>query len=563
MASQSRLSYLYSCPAKPFNYTTLPRVVKDNSKTHPDQEIFVIRRLDGSRSSLTNTSLYHQSSQLAKYLASIGIQKGDRVALIGPNTLEMVVGYVGIMCAGAVVLNVNIDMTTDQNAHETFRLTGTKLVVVDSGEKAELLPAIKAMLQHSNFQNDQEQGKEHINVAMLRTANLDGYQDVPTFKSIAAKDLSHIALPETFPEEPAVIFTTSGSTGKPKMVVHTHNNLACSPFSWIPDVDYESIDYNDRPFSWIGGTPVFHILLRRSRIFMNSALTINGKNTDFLWKVMKEERCSDALLFPYIIRDLLDLSQKNTDDGYRLNHVATGGQMIDSLYAKIMDKFCNHLVIVYGCTEIMATNMFGPLVKGDTLISGEVGRPYPGVEVRIVDEQELPVLKGTVGKVQLRGPSSMREYYGDQQLTANSFATGAWFRTGDIGKISCNDSLVIIGREKDVISRGGRKIYPGMLEDLIKHIPFIKYVCVVPVPDRRLYEEICVCFMRSDASEMTKEDVKKFCEEHLYADGTVDGIGVMPAYYVQFEEFPLLSNGKPDKGAIRDEAVNRLHLSLN
>ncbi|XP_060068004.1 uncharacterized protein LOC132548199 [Ylistrum balloti] len=561
MTSYSRLSYLYTSPPKPFNYTTVPRVVEENSKSHPDQEIFILRRLDGSRASLTNTSLHNQASQLARYLVSTGIQKGDRVALIGPNTLDMVIAYAGILCAGAVVLNINIDTKTAKDAHEILRLTDTKLVIADSGEQNELFPAVKVMLQHPSIQRDNEKVRDKIKVLLLRIIDLDGFYHTETLENVAAIDLTQMMLPDTSPEEPAVIFTTSGSTGKPKMVVHTHYNMACYPFSWIPDVEYEIIDYNDRPFSWIGGSPVFHMLLRRTRVLMDAFATINGKNTEFLWKIMKEERCTDALLFPYIIRDLLDLPLCNTEDGYRLNHISTGGQIIDSLYTKIMERFSQHLVIVYGCTEAMAANMYGPLSRGDTLIPGEVGQPYPGVEVRIVDEKDHPVPLDTIGMVQLRGPYSTKEYFGNQLLTANSFSYGSWFKTGDIGKISCDRSLIIIGREKDVISRGGRKIYPGLLEDLVKQIPAIKYVCVVPVPDKRLYEEICICFV--SMSELTTEEVKDFCTKTLFAEGTLDGLGVMPAYFLKFEKFPSLSNGKPDKKAIRSEAISRLNISTD
>ncbi|XP_033760411.1 long-chain-fatty-acid--CoA ligase FadD13-like [Pecten maximus] len=562
MTSHSRLSYSYTCPPKPFSYTTLPRVVAENAQSHPDQEIFILRRPDGSRTQLTNTELYNQGTQLARYIVSTGIQKGDRIALMGPNTLEMVVGHVGILSAGAVVLNINSEKTNASDVHDIFESADIKFVIVDSGEHDELLPATKALLQHSDILSDYSKEEGKIEVLFLRAVDLEGFHHTVTLKDIYAMNLNGIHLPNTFPEDSAVIFTTSGSTGKSKMVVHTHYSLACCPFSWIPDVDYESIDYNDRPFSWVGGTPVFHILMRRSRVFIDAFLTINGKNTDFLWRVIKEERCTDALLFPYVIRDLLDLPQRSTEDGYRLNHVVTGGQMIDSLCTKIMESFSRHLVVVYGCTELLGLNMYGPLVKGETLMPGEVGRPYPGVEVRIVDEEENPIGLDAIGKVQARGPCILKEYFGSKQLTANAFAPGSWFRTGDIGKISCNGSLVITGREKDVISRGGRKIYPVMLEDLIKQMSCIKYVCAVPVPDRRLIEEVCVCFVSSDRTELKEKDVKMFCEKTLFARSTLDGLGVLPAFYVKFEEFPSLSNGKPDKRAIRNEAIRRLHLSV-
>ncbi|XP_069121855.1 putative acyl--CoA ligase YdaB [Argopecten irradians] len=558
MASPTQLSYLYTSPAKPFNYTTLPRVVEASADSHPDQEIFIHRRPDGSRSSITNKELYERGNHLARYLVSKGIQKGDRIALIGPNTLEMVIGHVGILSAGAVILNVNIEMSNAADARQTLETAGAKFVIVDPGEQYELLQPTKAMLKHCGS-NDTVEG--NTRVLFLREMDLKEFDKPVTLTDIIGMDLHAVEMPSTFPEDTAVIFCTSGSTGKSKMVVHTHFNIACYPFSWYPDLEYESVDFNDRPFSWIGGSPVFHLFMRRSRVFIDASLTVTANNAEFLWAVMKEEKCTDVLLFPYVISDLLALPDSTCEDGFRLRHVSTGGQIIDNHCTKIMERFCLHMVIVYGCTEVFGLNMYGPLAAGQSLRPGEVGKPYPGVEVRVVDEEDHPVPLETVGMVQVRGPCTMKGYFGNQELTANAFAQGSWFRTGDIGKVSSNMSLAILGREKDVISRGGRKIYPGLLEDLIKQMSSIKYVCTVSVPDKRLMEEVCICFVSSEMSELMENDVKKFCEENLFADCTLDGLGVLPAYYVKFEEFASLPNGKLNRKAIQNEAVRRLHLS--
>lgn len=553
----SDLSYLHTRPVKSYHYTTLPRTVEERARLHPDREICVMRRPDGSRSSLTNAGLYNQACQLARHLVSLGIRKGDLVALTGPNTIEMVVGYVGVICAGAVVLNISIDMKTDLSLiQDMLETTRTKCIIADCGENNALHPAVKALLGQCLVQADQTKR----DVVFLRPVDMEGFQNVDTLQTILTKTFSGVDLPDIYPEDSALIFTTSGSTGKPKLALHTHFTLACYPFSWSPEVDYEITEYNDRPFSWIGGSPVFHILLRKCRVFMDAAVTLKGQNAAFLWKVMKEEQCTDALLFPYVVRDLLELPSSVSDDGYLLQHIITGGQLIDSVYTQVIDRFSNKLVVVYGSTEALGTAMRS-VGRGETLIPGDVGWPYPAVEIRIVDDEDNPVTIDTVGKVQIRGPCTMKEYYDNPELTEKYFAARTWFRMGDIGKVTPTGRLFLLGRENDIITRGGRKIYPVTLEDLIKNMASVLYVVVVSVPDKRLTEEICVCFVSSDASPATADDVREFCKQHLLAEGTVDGQGHMPTYFLRYAQFPMLGNGKPDKKALRVDAAKRLDLS--
>ncbi|OWF51582.1 peroxisomal-coenzyme A synthetase [Mizuhopecten yessoensis] len=204
--------------------------------------------------------------------------------------------------------------------------------------------------------------------------------------------------------------------------------------------------------------------------------------------------------------------------------------------------------------------MKGPIERDEPLEAGDVGLPYSGVELRVVDRQELPIERGCIGRIQIRSPQQMKEYVGCPQLTKAAFTGDRWFRTGDIGELSSNGHLILLGRETDAISRGTRKIYPGMLEFLLKKMKSMKDVCVLPVPDKRLYEEIYVCFVPS--GQITPEDVQQNCRQNLFTEHTLDTLGEMPMYFLQFKIFPKIGNGKSDKKAIRVEATQRLGLAV-
>lgn len=220
MSSPKAFGYLHTPPVEPYSYTTVVPVAAENARLRPNQELFIMRDLDGSRSSLTNASLYKQSDHLARYLVSQGIQKGDIVALIGPNTLENVVGMLAILSTGAVVLNCTISTKTALDVKNLFQLTNTKLVMVDPGMNNSLLDPVKAMLEHCNIQSDGKRDSQ-IKMIFLRKTDVKGFTMTETLNSILSKDIENVELPTTYPEDPAVIFTTSGSTGNPKLVLHS------------------------------------------------------------------------------------------------------------------------------------------------------------------------------------------------------------------------------------------------------------------------------------------------------------------------------------------------------
>lgn len=559
MSSPKAFGYLHTPPVEPYSYTTVVPVAAENARLRPNQELFIMRDLDGSRSSLTNASLYKQSDHLARYLVSQGIQKGDIVALIGPNTLENVVGMLAILSTGAVVLNCTISTKTALDVKNLFQLTNTKLVMVDPGMNNSLLDPVKAMLEHCNIQSDGKRDSQ-IKMIFLRKTDVKGFTMTETLNSILSKDIENVELPTTYPEDPAVIFTTSGSTGNPKLVLHSHYSVSSCPFFWTPtSVDYDIISYNDRPFSWAGGTPIPTILKSITRVFMDLAITMSGKNANFLWQVVKEERCTDALFLTHTLQDLLALPPEATYDGFRLHHVAIGGQIIDGYYTRIIGRFCHAMLVTYGTTECIPVSRHGPLTKGDRLEPGDVGLPFVGVELRVVDDKDTPVSIGTVGKVQVRSPYMMMCYFGNQKLTKDVFTNAGWIRTGDVGKVSENGHLILLGRETDAISRGTRKVYPAMVEHLVRKMDSIKDVCIVAVPDKRFYEEICVCFLPS--GKINSGDIQLYCEQTLFKTNTLDSLGEMPKYFLQFEEFPQLANGKTNRRAVAKDATTRLGLT--
>lgn len=204
--------------------------------------------------------------------------------------------------------------------------------------------------------------------------------------------------------------------------------------------------------------------------------------------------------------------------------------------------------------------MGSALDEGDVLEIGDVGGPCGGVELKVVDENGKVVSREVSGELCIRSRMTFKGYFKNEEINKTSFLGDKWFRSGDTAMITENGSVFIQGRIKDIISRGTRKIMPDSVEDVIIQMGGLLHVAVVPVPDRRLYEEVCLCFVpeKKEDVTVTVNDVKRFCEEHFEVRQSADGLGEKPTYFLQFESFPMLTTGKPNKRKIKLEAEKRI-----
>ncbi|XP_033724531.1 putative acyl--CoA ligase YdaB [Pecten maximus] len=555
MAIPSDLSYLHTPANKPYNYTTVAQAARKNAQLRPNQEILVLRELDGSRSSLTNASLYQQAGHLARYLVKQGIKKGETVALLGPNTLEMAIATLGIIKAGAVVFTIVLNMKKE-DVMAQLQIVNAKLILVDCGKNDSFLHSFKSILDNCGALTADPSTEHDIKVLFLRETDL---YNLPVLnQNMLSQNIAEAELPHIYPEDNVIILSTSGSTGIPKMVCHS--NFDRANIAKCSSENYQRIIFNDRLFFWALGSIVNNIMRSKTRVFLETSVTLNSPNIDFTWRILKEERCSDALLPAPEIRKLLELSKSVTMDGIRLKHIFTGGQIIGKYCTGALGQLCQKFVVLYGATECQGICLKTISDCHELLQAGDVGEPVAGVEIRVVDNQDNPIKRGLTGKIQVRSPLAMTGYVSNPEKTKEVFTEEQWYRTGDIGKVSLDGNLIIQGREAEIIDRDAKRIYPSMLEAVLKDMEAIKEVCVVPVPDKKLYEEVCVCFV--PFGKLTPEDVKQFFKENYFKAKTFGGLNEIPPYFLKFETFPKLGSGKLDKKAIRQQATSTLELTM-
>ncbi|KAJ8298633.1 hypothetical protein KUTeg_022693 [Tegillarca granosa] len=507
-------------------YATITDHLINDLENTKDRIVAVQREPDDVRRFLTKGKLVDNAELLSKYLIQSGIKKGDKVCILGPNTLEWIIGEVAILLSGAVSVHLTINTKDMEKNWKLINSVNCKALLLDPGMKNEQEHVIAALLEKKKF-SDSGIPEDSTLPFIVLLRKMTEYPHFPSLQQTSKLvNSSVVTLPKIYPEETALIVPTSGSTGEPKLIKLSHFSITNS-FGTFYEQELTAVNFNDRPFSWIGGYPIPQICIGGTVVFTDSSLALKSKSTDFILTVLKEEKCLSAMLLPYFLTDILENMDGYIDNNWRIKTILTGGQIVESKYANVIGKFCDNLISGYGSSEAMGIALVEPISDPSMVETGNVGHPFPGVEIKIVDNNGLVVEKGKVGNILCRSRSMFQGYYNRDDLTSEVLNPDGWLDTGDVGLISSKDEVVIKGRVKDLISRGTRKIVPSDIENVIRKMASLKEVFVVAVPDPRLLEEICVCFTPHNNTAVSESDVEEFCKTRFVTSDAYDGLDVM------------------------------------
>ncbi|OWF51562.1 oxalate--CoA ligase-like [Mizuhopecten yessoensis] len=539
------LSYL-SCPnPAQLRYKSINEVLHERTMEFPDKEIVIQRLVGGGRRSLTYRELLNRSTGVAKYLISRGIMPGDSVAIIGPNSIEWIIGEFAIFLTGAVAVPINKTSESVPEKIKLLKASQSKAVLFDPESDEELMSEMDA-----SFNSDEDK----LDVLLLQKSALSF---LPSLNDVTiTTNETSIVLPRIQPESSAMIYTTSGSTGVPKMVEMTH--LAIVNASYIAFLgtggDRPSAKcYNDGLFTWIGGSPIFSILNGNARVFADIAIGLKKEKLMAVWNIIISEQCTNAIFFPHTVLDLIENQDAILKKGYKMYAIATGGQMINKHLSEVCGKLTENLFLEYGSTEAGIVS-FTELKLGTDV--GYVGPLFPGYEVKVIGDNDDTLTRGHLGEILIKSLFMLKSYRNAYKLNEECFTDGGWFRTGDIGIITMEGRLFVKGKSTDVIKRGGVTVLVSHVETAMIELPEVREIVVLAVPDVRLFEEICACVVLEVDSNITEVELDRKCRMTL-GDNV---LGSAPSYLLRFDVFPRLRNGKSDKVLIKKLAMERLKL---
>ena len=491
-------------------HLSIPHLLTDHAERTPD----ALAILAPGRNPLTYGRLCRHIDDVVQTLHAMGLGRNDRIALVMPNGPEMAVAFLAV-AAGATCIPLN----PAYSAHEFvtyFAHLHLKMLIIQEGLNS---PARTVAQAH---------GLHIVELSPVLGAEAGLF----TFTGVGQTLTTHYEF--ATPDDVALILLTSGTTSRPKIVPLTHTNICTAARDMC--VALELVKH-DRLLSIM---PLFHSHGLISTMFTSlvagaSVVCTPGFSGPpfFDWVVTFAPTWYSAV--PTIHRTILQYAAvyHETVTHYPLRFIRSSSASLPLQILAELEKVFNAPVIeAYGTTEVSSITC-NPLPPRQRK-AGSVG-VATGPEVATVDEAGALLPTGTIGEIVVRGASVMRGY---DEATANSDACiHGWFRTGDVGFVDDDDYLFITGRLKDIINRGGEKIAPREVEEVLMAHPAVAEVAAFAIPHAALGEDIAVAIVLCEDAVVTEEDIREFARGRL-TDFKV------PRQLVFVDEIPKGATGK-------------------
>lgn len=476
-------------------------------------------------SRLTWEELHDAAMRVGAGLRERGIRQGERIVLLLGNRNEFVIAALGVIAIGAVIVPVSTREKTPGLAY-LLNHCGAAAVIHD-GALGELLPpATDAPALRLRIAADPFPGSEDFS-ALLRSE--------PAREPAAVDE-----------EDVAAILYTSGTTGKPKGAMLTHLNIVHSV------MHYEAVMGLNEQDRAVVVVPLSHVTglvaLMFATVRCGGALIVvpEFRASDFL-RIAGRERMTYTIMVPAMYN--LCLMQENIGDcalpAWRIGGYGGAPMPLATIQA-MAGRFPGlTLINAYGATETASPATM--TLPGDAGERGEsVGRAVPCGDILIVDEAGRELPRGEAGEVWLRGPMVVKGYWDNPAATAAGFTGGFW-HSGDIGSLDEDGYLSVFDRRKDMLNRGGYKIYSVEVENVLAAHPAVVEAAVVGKPCPVLGERVHVFV--SASSPVAERELSQFCAQRL-ADYKVP-----ESFTIQSEPLPRNPNGKLLKRELRDRLM--------
>lgn len=466
------------------------------AELHPDKPAIIFEK-----QTITYNDLCKAADRTSCWLQSMGIEKGDRVAVMLNNCPEFMYIYIACSRLGAIFVPINFRITGLEldyflkNSRPRLFIYGADFVtVVKTLVLGDYLPPIvTSVVGDKNCDT-------HMADFHMETAKFDGQRAfVP--KSLGPKD----------PEEPVVIMYTSGTTGQPKGAVLSHKKTF---FNCLNADIFFKLHFNDIMLIFL---PLFHsggLFIQAAPTFYKGATIVLHRKFDpiIIYKDIEKYCVTKFLGVPTTYRELLKVTPENRSDISSLKVCAGGGEKLtEELFKKCTEAgFAFRQIMGQTETSILLwASEDDPLTKPRT-----VGRPVFHAEVSILNGHGEVAKPGEIGEIVVRGAIMMTEYWQDPVKTEETIKNG-YLYTGDRAYMDEDGFFYLMGRSGDMYISGGENVYPAEIEKIIKEHPDIEEVAVVGVSDKKWGEIGHAFVIKKPGSPLTEDEVISTCHEKL------------------------------------------------
>ena len=502
---------------------------------------------------------WSQARAIARGLIALGVRRGDRVCVWLPNSPEFVFAELAITMIGGIFVPIqprygmrevrNILTASDPVAllfarrSRQLDLEATLHEICGPASRSlgeTGIPGISPGLRHVIATGDREEGPWQAWQDVL-----DGGGRVPESDLDAAIDAVQV-------DDPAVCIFTSGTTGMPKGALLAHAAILSTERSVAEILRLTEAD------NVLYGAPLASVFGCCNALVASwtarACLVIQSvfDAADAL-ATIESQRCSVIYGVPTMFHMLLEHPSFEPARTTSLRTGIVGGSPCPPvLAAAIRDRLgVRGLTSGYGMSETCAIATMTRLGDSIELVTGSVGRPLPGIDVKVVDSSGMSAPADTDGEICIRGSNLMLGYFSAAKGLVTPFDADGWFRSGDAGALAPDGNLRITGRISDMILVGGFNVYPAEIESLLAENPAISQAYVVGVPDDRLGERPVAFVQHKSGESLTAEAVLAFCARQLARYK-------VPSSVFFVSEFPTTPLGKIQKFELRRIAVERL-----
>ncbi len=424
-----------------------------------------------------------------------GVKKGDRVATFLPDSMEFALSYFAILKIGAI--HAPLDVRLKEEEVKSILDDAKPVAMITTSQYQDMFFSMRAEIP----------GIKNIIVAGEEVK--EGYK---SFNGMKNQGSSRVIPPEIEDDDVALYMYTSGTTAKPKGVMVTFGNL-----DWFPkDMHaFWNTTENDvymiaLPASHISGPIVFN-----QTVEMGIPSVILGAFSPRKWlETIEKNRVTATQLVPPMAQSLIQLGEFHKYDLSSLRGVALmGAYSAPGLVKEMGERLgLRRCCQGYGLTETSPMITFEPLDSAAPF--GNIGKPLPGREVKIVDEDGDEVPVGKVGEIVTCGPHIMKGYHNDPEATGEKIKDG-WLHTGDLARRDEEGYFYIVGRKQDRINVGGLMVYVSEVEDVLREHPKIKEAAVMSAPDVKRGEKVRAVVVLKDRMEATEDDIIGYCRQRM------------------------------------------------
>ncbi|MCV2219023.1 class I adenylate-forming enzyme family protein [Thauera sp. Sel9] len=501
------------------------------AKEHPDKEAVL-----SPQGSVSYGQLLDASLRLARSLRDAGIVAGDVVAYQLTNhwlccAIDLAVAALGAIVAPFPPGRGKLDIQS------LVRRCDARAVIVPEEyagiDLCEIIESLRPTLLSMRLLI--VQGKPRAG-----WSTLDALMDV--------ESLDTEILPEVCPNSPVRLLVSSGTESEPKLVAYSHNALVGGRGRFLQRIAPAGEEFRGMYLvplgSSFGSTATFGVLC-----WLGGSLVVLPKfDVAEAIDAIQTFRPSFILGVPTMLQRIAADPALAKIDKSSLHGLIVGGSVIDeATVRKCCDAFGCGFISLYGSAD--GVNCHNTLDDPIDVVLSSVGKPNPSVcEIRLVDDEGKEVPQGEIGEITARGPLSPMQYVNAPELDALYRDPQGWVKTGDLGFIDAEGRLVLAGRKKDIIIRGGANISPVQIEGLVMSHPDVVTVACVPVPDADLGQRVCLCVtLRAGAAKFSLKEITDF----LRARGLE--VNKLPEYLRFYRSLPLTPAGKIDKKALASE----------